>query len=62
MDERGIETTRWSQITARARHLTHRARHFVHDRPLQAIAVTIGLGFVVGKILAGREAKYAFVG
>jgi len=55
MDERGIETTRWSQITARARHLTHRARHFVHDRPLQAIAVTIGMGFVVGKILAGRE-------
>jgi ElaB/YqjD/DUF883 family membrane-anchored ribosome-binding protein len=54
MDERGIETTRWSQITARARHLTHSAQRFVHDRPLQAIALTIGMGFVVGKIFAGR--------
>jgi len=27
----------------------------VHDRPLQAIALTIGVGFVVGKILVGRE-------
>jgi ElaB/YqjD/DUF883 family membrane-anchored ribosome-binding protein len=55
MDERGIETTHWSQITARAQHLAHRARRFVHDRPLQAIALTIGVGFVVGKILVGRE-------
>jgi len=55
MDERGMVTTRWHQITARAQHLTHRARRFVHDRPLQAIALTIGVGFVVGKMLAGRE-------
>ncbi len=55
MDERGMQTRRWSQITARAQQLTHRARRFVHDRPLQAIALTIGVGFVVGKILAGRE-------
>ena len=55
MDERGLETTRWSQITARARHFTRRARRFVHDRPLQAIALTVGMGFVVGKIFAGRE-------
>ena len=54
MEERGIETTRWSQITARARHFTRRAQRFVHDRPLQAIVLTIGMGFVVGKIFAGR--------
>ena len=30
------------------------ARRFVQDRPLQAIALTIGLGFVLGKIL-GRD-------
>lgn len=30
-----------------------RARHFVQDRPLQAIALTIGLGFVLGKLLGG---------
>jgi len=28
------------------------ARRFVQDHPLQAIALTIGLGFVLGKILA----------
>jgi ElaB/YqjD/DUF883 family membrane-anchored ribosome-binding protein len=28
------------------------ARRFVQDHPLQAIAVTVGLGFVLGKILA----------
>ena len=50
-----MDATRWNQITARAQHFTGRARRFVHDRPLQAIAVTIGVGFVVGKILAGRE-------
>jgi len=55
MDERGMQTRRWSQITARAQQLTHRAQRFVHDRPLQAIALTIGVGFVVGRILAGRE-------
>jgi len=54
MDERGTET-RWRHLATRAQHLTHRARRFVHDRPLQAIALTIGLGFVVGKILGGRE-------
>jgi len=30
------------------------ARRFVQERPLQAIALTIGLGFVLGKIL-GRD-------
>ena len=50
-----MDTTRWNQITTRARQLTGRARRFVHDRPLQAIALTIGVGFVVGKILVGRE-------
>jgi ElaB/YqjD/DUF883 family membrane-anchored ribosome-binding protein len=54
MDERGMVTARWHQITTRARHLTHRARRFVHDRPLQTIALTIGVGFVVGKMLGGR--------
>jgi len=27
----------------------------VHGPPAQAIALTIGMGFVVGKIFAGRE-------
>ena len=30
------------------------AKRFVQDRPLQAIALTIGLGFVLGKLL-GRD-------
>jgi ElaB/YqjD/DUF883 family membrane-anchored ribosome-binding protein len=30
------------------------ARRFVQDRPLQAIALTIGLGFLLGKII-GRD-------
>ena len=30
------------------------ARRFVQDRPLQAIALTVGLGFVLGKLL-GRD-------
>jgi len=51
-----MDTTRWHRITARAQQLTGQAGRFVHDRPLQAIALTIGVGFVVGKILAGREA------
>lgn len=28
------------------------ARRFVQDHPLQAVALTVGLGFVLGKILA----------
>jgi ElaB/YqjD/DUF883 family membrane-anchored ribosome-binding protein len=28
------------------------ARRFVKDHPLQAVALTVGLGFVLGKILA----------
>ena len=55
MEEQYTTTARWSQITDRARLLTRQARHFVHDRPLQAIALTIGVGYVVGKILSGRE-------
>ncbi|HEV8471425.1 MAG TPA: hypothetical protein VGR82_01505 [Methylomirabilota bacterium] len=31
------------------------ARRFVQERPLQAIALTIGLGFVFGKLLGGRD-------
>ena len=31
------------------------ARRFVQDRPLQAIALTIGLGFVLGKLFGGRD-------
>jgi ElaB/YqjD/DUF883 family membrane-anchored ribosome-binding protein len=50
-----LDTPRWSQITERAGDLSRQAQRFVHDRPLQAIALTIGVGFVVGKILSGRE-------
>jgi ElaB/YqjD/DUF883 family membrane-anchored ribosome-binding protein len=46
---------RWTTVTARAQRLTRQARRFVQERPLQAIAITVGLGFVVGKILHGRE-------
>ena len=56
MYEAPVETTPWSRISARAQHLTHRARRFVHDRPLQAIALTISVGFVVGKLLSARDA------
>jgi ElaB/YqjD/DUF883 family membrane-anchored ribosome-binding protein len=31
------------------------AKRFVQDRPLQAIALTIGLGFVLGKLLGRRD-------
>jgi ElaB/YqjD/DUF883 family membrane-anchored ribosome-binding protein len=31
------------------------AKRFVQERPLQAIAITIGLGFVLGKLLGGRD-------
>jgi ElaB/YqjD/DUF883 family membrane-anchored ribosome-binding protein len=31
---------------------TRDARRFVQQHPLQAVALTIGLGFVLGKILA----------
>ena len=33
---------------------TRDARHYVREHPLQAIALTIGLGFLLGKIL-GRD-------
>jgi ElaB/YqjD/DUF883 family membrane-anchored ribosome-binding protein len=56
MYEAPTETTPWTRIRERAQHLTHRGRRFVHDRPLQAIALTIGVGFLVGKILSAREA------
>jgi ElaB/YqjD/DUF883 family membrane-anchored ribosome-binding protein len=58
MQERSMDTGRRSQVdevTERARHYSRQARRFVHDRPLQAVALSIGLGFVVGKILAGRN-------
>ena len=41
MEERHPDTARWNQITDRARHFSRQARRFVHDRPLQAIALTI---------------------
>lgn len=56
MELEGMGPTRWNELTARAQDLTRRARRFVHDRPLQAIAFSIGVGFVVGKILSGRGA------
>jgi ElaB/YqjD/DUF883 family membrane-anchored ribosome-binding protein len=31
---------------------TSEARRFVQDHPLQAIAITVGLGFVLGKMLS----------
>jgi len=65
MEDRRLETAhldtprwsqpRWSQMTERAWDLSRQAQRFVHDRPLQAIALTIGVGFVVGKILSGRQ-------
>lgn len=55
MEDRRRTTVRWSQMRERARDLSHRAQRFLHDRPLQAIALTIGVGFVVGKILGGRD-------
>lgn len=30
----------------------HDARRYVREHPLQAVALTIGLGFVLGKVLA----------
>jgi ElaB/YqjD/DUF883 family membrane-anchored ribosome-binding protein len=50
-----LDTPRWSQMTERAWDLSRQAQRFVHARPLQTIALTIGVGFVVGKILSGRE-------
>src|SRR5262249_61219992 len=54
-DDRYVGTPRWNRMTDRAWDLSRLAQRFVHDRPLQAIALTIGVGFVVGKILSGRE-------
>jgi ElaB/YqjD/DUF883 family membrane-anchored ribosome-binding protein len=54
-DDGDMETARWSRMTERAWDLSRQAQHFVHDRPLQAIALTVAVGFVVGKILSGRE-------
>jgi ElaB/YqjD/DUF883 family membrane-anchored ribosome-binding protein len=40
------------QMTGRSMESwTRDARHYVQQHPLQAIALTIGLGFVLGKIL-----------
>jgi len=54
MELAGMSSARWRDLTARAKDLTRRARRFVHDRPLQTIAVTIGVGFVVGKVFSSR--------
>jgi len=50
-----METARPRRVTERAWDLSRLAQRFVHDRPLQAIALTVGVGFVVGKLLSGRE-------
>ena len=55
MEEQYTTTARWREITDRARHLSRQAQRFVHNRPLQAIALTIGVGYVVGKMLGGRD-------
>jgi len=58
MEDRHMETAPRSQVdevTERARHYSRQAQRFVHDRPLQAIALSIGVGFVVGKLLGGRN-------
>jgi ElaB/YqjD/DUF883 family membrane-anchored ribosome-binding protein len=54
MEERPSDV-RWRLAATRVQDLGRRARRFVQERPLQAIAFTIGLGFVVGKVLHGRE-------
>jgi ElaB/YqjD/DUF883 family membrane-anchored ribosome-binding protein len=43
-----------SQIRGSMGPYMEQARRFVQDRPLQAIALTIGLGFVLGKLI-GRD-------
>jgi len=43
-----------SQIGGSMGPYMEQARRFVQDRPLQAIALTVGLGFVLGKLL-GRD-------
>ena len=68
MNERRSESTT-GQVQARVREIgegverltgrsmdtwTRDARHYVREHPLQAVALTIGLGFVLGKIL-GRD-------
>ena len=44
-----------SELSGSMRPYMDQARRFVQERPLQAIALTIGLGFVLGKLLGGRD-------
>jgi len=44
-----------SELSGSMRPYMDQARRFVQERPLQAIALTIGLGFVLGKLLRGRD-------
>lgn len=44
-----------SELGGSIRPYMEQARRFVQERPLQAIALTIGLGFVLGKLLGGRD-------
>jgi len=55
MDERGMVTTRWHQITARAASDPSGGCRFVHDRPLQAIALTIGVASWWARCSAGER-------
>jgi ElaB/YqjD/DUF883 family membrane-anchored ribosome-binding protein len=69
MDERRSESRAGQVVQERVREIgegverltgrsmdawTRDARHYVREHPLQAVALTIGLGFVLGKIL-GRD-------
>jgi ElaB/YqjD/DUF883 family membrane-anchored ribosome-binding protein len=69
MDERRSESRTGQVVQERVREIgegverltgrsmdawTRDARHHVREHPLQAVALTIGLGFVLGKIL-GRD-------
>ena len=60
MNERRLESVSGHALSEQVERLTGRsmaswtrdARRYVQQHPLQAVALTIGLGFVLGKILA----------
>ena len=55
MDDGHLPTERWRVMAERARDLSRQAQRFVHDRPLQAVALTIGVGFILGKVFSARN-------